>query len=301
MPSESSAQPAYVVSRERLTLTLALPFLMLFAASLVAWAWRGFGLPVAGALTPPSVIFLVAAVAGSLYAIRRKLPMGMITWVPAGQGAIALLGTGFLPPGADPFLGLAIIIAAYSLVFLLLLGLAVAVAAHGTHLAVSMVAFFIMTQATRFPIFEAEADPIRAASFFTLAAALRALLEIGVLAWLATLLVTAPPHQAKRVALAIVVFTFAHGILASWEDPLRSGAFTFAEVASRALWWFMLASIPLGMVTVLARLRNSWTRDAAPAVSTDDAAVEEQASEVGALSQSSEQRRRRPTSRRRRR
>ncbi|MEX2431528.1 MAG: hypothetical protein WD645_06375 [Dehalococcoidia bacterium] len=262
-------QPAYVVSRERLTLTLALPFLLLFAASLVAWPWRAWGLPIAGTVTPLSVVLLAAVVAGSLYAIRRKLPMGMITWVPAGQGAIAMLGTGFLPPDADPWIGLAIIIVAYSIVFLLLLGLAVAVASHGVHLAVSMVAFFVMAQATRFPIFEAEPDPITGASLLTLAAALRALVEVGVLAWLATRLVTAPPDQAKLWTWAIVGLTLAHGVLASWEDPLRLGEFTLSQVTGRMLWWSMLVAIPLGMVTVLARLKRSWSSDG-PA-SSDDA------------------------------
>ncbi|MEX2599013.1 MAG: hypothetical protein WD533_05080 [Dehalococcoidia bacterium] len=242
-------------------MTLAVPFLLLYLASLVAWPWLASGLPMTGTIAPPSIIFFAAAVAGSLYALRRNLPVGMITWVPAGLAAVAILGTGFLPPDADPWIGLIFIIVAYGIVFLLMLGLAVAVATHGTHLAIAMMAFFVMAQATRFPVFEAQPELLEAAPVLTLAAALRAFVEITALMWLATRLVTAPEGDEKRWAWAIVGLTLAHGVLVSWEDALRVGEFTLAGVSSRMLWWVMLAAIPLGMVTVVTRFWNSWNRD----------------------------------------
>ena len=47
--------PGYVVSRERLFVTLGAPFALLVAASVVAWPWQLLDLPAAvGTLTPPS-------------------------------------------------------------------------------------------------------------------------------------------------------------------------------------------------------------------------------------------------------
>ena len=85
-----------VVTRERLAVTLAAPFLLLLASSLAAWPWRSLGLPGAvGTMTPPGILLLALAVAAAMLALRRGLPLGMITWLPAGQGAIVLLTTGF--------------------------------------------------------------------------------------------------------------------------------------------------------------------------------------------------------------
>ena len=260
MASDTSVQPAYVVSRERLTLTLALPFLLLFAAALVAWPWRALGLPgVAGTLTPPSILLLAATVAAAMYAFGRRLPLGMITWVPAGQGAVVLLGVGFLPPSTDENTALVMTIVVFGVVFLLALGLALAVAGHGVHLAVAFIAFFVMTQAPRFPIFEVHAtEPIVGASFLTLAAALRAALELAVLAWLATRLVTAAPAEARRLTWMLVGLTLAHGLIAGWEDPVLRGELSFAEVIEQAVRWFLPAAGQLVMVTVLARMRARW-------------------------------------------
>ena len=274
MASGPAAQPVYVVSRERLAFTLAFPFALLYAASLIAWPWRALDLPgVFGTLTPPSIFLLAATVAASMYAMRRKLPMGMLTWLPAGQGAVMLLGIGFLPPGVDENTALVVTIIVVGIVYLLALGLGVAIATHGTHLAIAFVAFFVMTQASRFPIFEVHATaPLTAAPLFTLAAALRSALELGLLVWLASRLVTSEPAEARRAAWLIVGLTLAHGIIAGWEDPVLRGELSFGQVIEQAGRWLIPTTVQLGMITVLARLRNSWLRE--PPATPESASTE---------------------------
>ena len=120
-----------VVTRERLAVTLAAPFLLLLASSLASWPWRSLGLPGAvGTMTPPGILLLALAVAAAMLALRRGLPLGMITWLPAGQGAIVLLTTGFVAETPTAAAGAAVIVG-YVLIYLIALGVALAVAGHG--------------------------------------------------------------------------------------------------------------------------------------------------------------------------
>ena len=246
------------IRRERLGFTLGLPFTILLAASFVSWPWRALDVPgVVGTLAPPGIILLALAIATSMYALRQSLPAAMITWVPAGQGAIVVMTTGFLggTPDAGPEIA---VIAAYVFVYLLVLGIALAVARDSAKLAMAFVAFFVLTQATRFPIFEADAaEPIAAASLFTLLAGARAVAEIAALVWLARWLVEAPDEEAVRPALAIAALALGHGLIAGWEDPLLRGELSVAAVAEQAFGWLMLVTIQLGPALVLIRFRRA--------------------------------------------
>ena len=141
-----------LADRRRLLLTLGAPYALLLLASLVEWPWRALGAPgVVGALTPPSFILLAFSVGASTYALRRKLPLSMITWLPAGQGAIVLLATGFFAGGAqDQLTGLAFIIA-YGFIFLIVLAVATAIASNGAPVAVAFVAFFALDAGRALP------------------------------------------------------------------------------------------------------------------------------------------------------
>ena len=250
------------IRRERLAFTLALPFAILLAASFVSWPWRALDVPgVVGTLAPPGIVLLALAIAASMYALRQNLPVALITWLPAGQGAIVVLTTGFLGGTPDAGLGIAIIVA-YAFVYLLVLGIAVAVAGDSAKLAIAFVSFFVLTQATRFPVFEADAaEPIAAASLFTLLAGASAVAEIAVLVWLARRLVETPDEEAGRPALAIAALAFAHGLIASWEGPLLLGELSVAAMAEQTLRWLMFVTIQLGPALVLIRFRKGTALD----------------------------------------
>jgi hypothetical protein len=250
------------LSRERLLPVLALPYVLLASASLIAWPWRAWGLPgVLGTLTPIGLMLLVGAVGLTIFALGRRLPLGMLTWVPAGQGALVLLTTGFVAGTPDAAVGIALIVA-YVLIFAMVLAFAMLVAARGAHLAIVLVAFFIMTQAARFPVFEqASAHVVAGASWLTLIAAIRMLLELGLLAFLARRLVEAPPEHTTRVVVSIVGLTFAHGVFASWEDPLLSGELSLVQVVEHAVRWFALVGLQFGFVVALVRLRRSLSQE----------------------------------------
>ncbi|MCH8848432.1 MAG: hypothetical protein IIC32_05610 [Chloroflexi bacterium] len=253
------------IRRERLGFTLALPFAILLAASFVSWPWRALDIPgIVGTLTPPAIVLLALAIATSMFALRQNLPAAMITWLPAGQGAIVVMTTGFLGGTADAGLGIAAIVA-YAFVYLLVLGIAVAVAGDSGKLAIAFVAFFILTQATRFPIFEADvAEPVAFASLFTLLAGGRAVAEIAVLVWLARWLVESPDEDALRPALAIAALTLGHGLIASWEDPLLRGELSVAAAAEQTLRWLMFVTLQLGPALVLIRYRRAWQQGHSP-------------------------------------
>jgi hypothetical protein len=250
------------VTRERLSITLAAPFVLLLGASVVAWPWRSLDLPGSvGALTPPSIVLLAAAVAAAMYALKHGLPLGMITWLPAGQGAVVLLTTGIVTRANDPFAGIAVILA-YTFIFLIVLGISLVVAGQSASLAVAFVSFFVMTQATRFPVFDADASiEISGASLLTLLALLRATAELVLLIWLARRLIEVPEGGGWRVAAAIVGLVAAHGLFASWEDPVLRGEFSLLEVAEQWFRWMILAGIQMGMAIALIRLRVSWAYD----------------------------------------
>ncbi len=245
------------IRRERLTFTLGLPFAILLAASFVSWPWRALDAPgVVGALAPPGIVLLALAIATSMYALRQNLPAAMITWLPAGQGAIVVLTTGFLGITPNAGVGIAIIVA-YAFVYLLVLGIAVAIAGDSAKLAIAFVGFFVLTQATRFPVFEVDAaEPIAAASLFTLLAGATAVAEIAALLWLARQLVARPDEEAGRPALAIAALAFAHGLIASWETPLLLGELSVAAAAEQTFRWVIFVTIQLGPATVLIRFRR---------------------------------------------
>jgi hypothetical protein len=243
---------ARLISRQRLTVVLALPFAVLLASSILSWLWEAAGLPgVLGALTPPSAVALVVVVALSMQALRRQLPLGMLTWLPAGQGALVLLTTGFAAGVADSSASFAVI-AAYIVIFLICLGIAFAVAREGQALGFAFVALFILTQAARFPGF-GEGVPLPA--LLTLLALLRAAGELAILVWLVRGLIEAPEGGMKPFAWGLVALALGHGVLAGWEDPLLGGTLTLAAYAEQVLRWLMLTSIQLGMIAVLVRFR----------------------------------------------
>lgn len=292
--------------RRKLLLTLGLPYALLLLASLTAWPWRALGLPgVLGALTPLSFALLAVTVGASTYALRRKLPLSMITWLPAGQGAIVLLATGLVAGGAQEQLTALAFIVAYGLIFLIVLGITTAIAAHGGAVAIAFISFFVFTQAARFPVFEVEGAAAANATLLTLAAAVLACAELALMVWLARRLVEAADESAMATALWIVALTLGHGLLAGWRDPVLEGSFSIGAYAEQIVRWLTLAGIQLGMAGVLIRFRRAQFReqqaqqDAPP--STE--AVDEPAPHAGEAAPPAPQPRRggRPTPRRRRR
>ena len=300
-----------LADRRKLLLTLGAPYALLLLASLVEWPWRALGAPgVIGALTPPSLVLLALSVAASAYALRRKLPLSMITWLPAGQGAVVLLATGFFAGGAqDQLTGLAFIIA-FGFVYLLVLAIATAIASNGAPAAIAFVAFFTLTQAARFPVFGADGAAASAnAGLLTLAAFGRAAVELAVLAWLARRLVEAADSSAMSAALWIVALALGHGALAGWEDPALRGALTLGEYVEQVVRWLMLASIQLGMAGAIIRFRRAQYRDqeqfhaqeAQPKSAAPEPEVAAAAEEAPAPPPPARARSGRPTPRRRRR
>ncbi len=224
MAAEWPPKPGHFVDRTRIAIVLAAPFAVLALATLSAWPWRALELPgVIGVLTPPGIFLMAIVVAGAMYALQRRLPLGMITWVPAGQGAVVLLTTSFVADATEPFVGIAIIIA-YVLIYLIVLGLAMLVAGTSTPLAISFVAFFVLTQATRFPLYGVDAPaPVGGSAALTIVVFVVALAEVALLAWLARRLLEAPEEEESRVTLLFVGLVFAHGLIAGWEEPLLRG------------------------------------------------------------------------------
>ena len=241
---------------------LGAPFAVLVLATLSAWPWRALQLPgMIGTLTPPSIFFMAIVVAGAMYALQRRLPLGMVTWVPAGQGAIVLLTTSFVADTTEPFVGIAIIIA-YVLIYLVVLGIAMVVAGTSTPLAIAFVAFFVLTQATRFPLYGVDApSPISASVLLTIVVSFVSFSEVVLLAWLARRLIEAPDDETPRACMLIVGLVFAHGLIAGWEEPLLRGEFSFVEVVEQFFRWFVFAGIQMGMAWGLLRLRNSWSSE----------------------------------------
>ena len=253
-----------LADRRKLLLTLGFPYALLLLSSLVAWPWRALDLPgVLGTLTPLSFLLLVLTVGASSYALRKKLPLSMITWLPAGQGAIVLLATGLMAGGAPEQLTQLALIIAYGLIFLIVLGITTAIAAHGGAIAIAFISFFVFTRAARFPIFEVEDAVTTNASLFTLAAALLAVAELVLMVWLARRLVEAADESAMGTALWIVGLTLAHGLLASWQYPIQEGSFSIVVYGNGILSWLMFATIQLGMAGVLIRLRRAQFREQA--------------------------------------
>lgn len=292
-----------LADRRKLLITLGAPYALLLLASLVEWPWRTLGAPgVIGALTPPSLVLLALSVAASAYALRRKLPLSMITWLPAGQGAVVLLATGFFAGGAqDQLTGLAFIIA-FGFVYLLVLAIATAIASNGAPVAVAFVAFFALTQAARFPVFGSDGGGAGAgAGLLTLAAFARAAIELAVLAWLARRLVEAADSSAMSASLWIVALALGHGALAGWEDPALRGALTLGEYVEQVVRWLMLASIQLGMAGAIIRFRRAQFRDQEAQPESAEPEIAESAADAEEPAPPARARSGRPTPRRRRR
>ena len=265
-----------VVTRERLAVTLAAPFLLLLASSLASWPWRSLGLPgVVGTMTPPGILLLALAVAAAMLALRRGLPLGMITWLPAGQGAIVLLTTGFVAETPTAAAGAAVIVA-YVLIYLIALGVALAVAGHGAALGAAYISLFLLTQTVRFPVFGVDSSvDVTAAGLLTFTAAVRATVETGLVIVLTRRLVEAPEGQAGGSAALLVALAVLHGVFASWEDPVLRGEFSLLEVTEQAARWFVFVGIQLGMALALIRLRRSWGREPRWAEPLSEAAAAE--------------------------
>ena len=260
-----TAQPApemRLADRRKLLLTLGFPYALLLLSSLVAWPWRALDLPgVLGALTPLSFVLLAVTVGACTYALRRRLPLSMITWLPAGQGAIVLLATGLLAGGAQEQLTALAFIVAYGLIFLIVLGITTAIAAHGWPVAIAFISFFVFTQAARFPVFEVEGAATANAGLLTFAAAAVGVAEIALMVWLARRLVEAADESAVATALWIVALTLGHGLLAGWRDPILEGSFNIGAYAEQVVRWFTFAGIQLGMAAVLIRFRRAQFRE----------------------------------------
>ena len=301
-----TAQPApemRLADRRKLLLTLGFPYALLLLSSLVAWPWRALDLPgVLGTLTPLSFILLVMTVGASTYALLKKLPLSMITWLPAGQGAIVLLATGLMAGGAPEQLTQLALIIAYGLIFLIVLGITTAIAAHGGAIAIAFISFFVFTRAARFPIFEVEDAVTANASLLTFAAALLAVAELMLMVWLARRLVEAADESAMGTALWIVGLTLAHGLLASWQYPIQEGSFSIIVYGNGILSWLMFATIQLGMAGVLIRFRRAQFREQ-QAQQDAQSPVEEESQQGGEERPPAPQAHRggRPTPRRRRR
>jgi hypothetical protein len=254
---------------------LGAPFALLLGASLVSWPWRSLGLPgIVGTLTPPAVVLLAVVALGGVYAVRRGLPVGLMTWLPAGQGAIFLLTTGFLGESAGNLTSAIVVVSAYILLFIMALVVSVMVSSAGFGWGIAFMSFFVLTQVTRFPVFGAvEGRTIENAELLTLAAASVAVVEVLVIAWLARRLVEAADDQTTGVVFSLVAVTFAHGILTGWEEPIVSGTLTLVNYASLAGVWLAATSLQLAVAFVFIRIRRSWFQEPAWAEPQPDADV----------------------------
>lgn len=259
MDSDSDTSPGhYLVRRELLIPALAAPFAGLIGAFLLAWPWRAFELPgTAGSLTPPSIALLGSVAFGGAFAIRHRLPLGLITWPPGALGAIVLLTTGFISREFDPLAGVVALVS-YGLIYLLVLLVSISLMDKGVHLAISYASFFILTQALRFPVFEA-AGGIENATALTAVAALRSLGEASAGIWLAHRLVTASEGSGAGVARWLVLLVACHGILACWEGPLLAGTLSFATAGAQVLRWLGLVLVQVGLIFALSRIRRAFT------------------------------------------
>ncbi len=245
--------------QSRLGWTLALPFLLLGLAALISWPWRRLDLPSAMAdLSPVSIVLLSLTVLAGFHAVGRRLPQGLLSWPPAGMGAMAILGMAALAQatdrsigdaGAGPFLA----------TFLLALAFGAAAAKHGTRYGIAFFILYVMAVEVRasFHVFEVEAtEPISGAFFLTLASALRTALEVVVLLWLTRRLVLAPGNSGVGAVWGMLALLVAHGPLTSWEFPLLNGdSLTVESVGQPTLDWLISISLLLGLVTLSSRVR----------------------------------------------
>ena len=258
-------KPAFVADRSRLQFMLGAPFALLLGASLVSWPWRSLGLPgTVGTLTPPAVVLLIAVVLGGVYAVRRGLPVGLMTWLPAGQGAVFLLTTGFLGESEGSLTRAIVVVSAYILMFIMALIVSVMVSGAGFGWGIAFMSFFVLTQVTRFPVFGAvDGTSIDNPELLTLAAFAIAAVEVGIIAWLARRLVEAADDQTTGVVFMLLVVTLSHGIATGWEEPIVSGTLTLVNYASLAGVWLAATGLQLAAAFVFIRIRRSWFQEPA--------------------------------------
>ena len=257
-PEPEAPNRGYLVKRERLTLMLALPFAGLGAAFLASWPWRALDLPgTVGSLTPIGMLLLVGVAGGGVFAIGRRLPLGLITWPPAALGAVVLLSTGFISREFDPFTGITAL-AVYAIAYLLVLLVSIRLMEHGLHVAMGYATLFILSQGLRFPVFET-VDGISGATALTAAAAARSLGEAAIAVWLARRLVTAQEGGGGRVALGLVALAASHGATASWEGPLLADTLSLATAGAQAFRWLGLLLMQLGLIFAISRIKHAFT------------------------------------------
>ncbi len=257
MNASPTPSPIFGSQRYHPGLILALPYLLLLTASLVSWPWRALDGPgTVGGISPPAAVLLMLAAAGGFYATRRRLPLGLFTWPPAGLGAVAILAIGFAARESDLAAAPAALLA-FVVVYGFVLLISVALAKHSTHYAIAFGAFFLMAQAARIPVFEAEAGvAIAGAPLFTMAAALRAVLEMGALLWIAYGLLFNAAGPAVRSSVLLWALVMSHGLLSGWQEPLlRDEALTVGSFGEAAVQWMVSSSVLLGIVTVASRFR----------------------------------------------
>jgi hypothetical protein len=196
-----------------------------------------------------------------------------MTWLPAGQGAIFLLTTGFLGESEGNLTRAIVVVGAYILMFIMALVVSVMVSSAGFGWGVAFMSFFVLTQVTRFPVFGAvDGTNIDNPELLTFAGFVIAAVEVLVIAWLARRLVEAADDQTTGVVFSLLLVTFAHGILTGWEEPIVSGTLTLVNYASLAGVWLAWTGLQLAVAFVFIRIRRSWFQQpnwAAPAPESD--------------------------------
>jgi hypothetical protein len=182
--------------------------------------------------------------------------------LPAGQGAIFLLTTGFLSESEGSFTSALLVVAAYLLMFAMAVIVSVMVSGAGFGWGIAFMSFFVLTQVTRFPVFGAMEDSgLAHPELLTLAAAAIALVEVGVITWLARRLVEAAEGETTGVVYTMVAFTFGHGILTAWEEPIVSGNLNLAIYSSLVGVWMAASALQLAVAFVFIRIRKSWFQE----------------------------------------
>lgn len=276
-------------------LVLAAPFVLLVVAAIISWPWRVLGLPGAVVnLSPVSVALLALTVFGGAWAMKHRLPAGLLTWPAAGLGALLLLSVDFSARTLAPEAALVVPLG-YLITFVFVFFISLALAKYRVSYAVGFACLFLMSQTIQVRIFELDAsNEIPWRSALTGASAIRASVETGVLLWLTYRLVVKKEASKTLTALAMVGLVVAHGPLWAWEQSVGAGSFFGTYGAGIALWT-LSSGLQLAVVTVTARLRQAWSRE--PALGPEAPAPPR----VGASSQAAQPRKKQPTPRGRRR
>jgi hypothetical protein len=266
---------------------------LLVAAAIISWPWRVLELPgTVVHLSPISVALLTLTVFGGAWAMKQRLPAGLLTWPAAGLGALLLLSVDVSARTLAPE---AIVPLGYFIIFVFVVFISLALAKYRVSYAVGFACLFLMSQATQVTVFEldtANEAPWRAA--LTGVSVVRALVETGLLLWLTYRLVVKEGPSKTLTALAMVGLVVAHGPLIAWEQSIGAGSFWGRYGAGIALWT-LSSGLQLAMVTVTARLRQAWSRE--PALGPQAAAPPQ----IGLSSQATQPQKRQRTARGRRR